>query len=495
MSVKSEIIISANEWETRLALLEDGQLVEFHIERAERRSLVGRVYKAKVENVVKGLRGAFVSIGLRKNGFLPLAEIPEFEAFEPELEFEPGAQAKAPKPTEIQSGQEVLVQVVKEPFSEKGARVTSYISLPGRYLVYFPAMERIGISRRVRDRRERVRLREIARRMKREKVGLIIRTAAETATEHEIRNEYFSLERTWDEIMSRAEKLPGPAVLYEEPSIDVKLVRDLFTESVRKLIVDSRPKYSELVGYLRQTAPSLVSKVFLYGGETPIMEYYKVENELERLYQRRLWLKSGGFVTIDQTEALVAVDVNTGRSSKEEDPERLIFSTNMEAASEIARQIRLRDLSGLVLIDFIDMQDPKNTEKVVAELKKHLVNDRAKADFAPVSRFGLMEMTRERTRPGLLFTLCETCPTCKGLGRVMSRVEMALRIERFIHGKIRSLKGRRVKLVTAPSVAEFLSSEYSDRLGEVARQHELLIEVKADPELPPSEYKILTELK
>jgi ribonuclease G len=494
VNVKSEIVISANEWETRLALLENGQLVEFHIERAEKRSLVGRIYKARVENIVKGLRGAFVNIGLRKNGFLPLAEVPEFDAFEPELEFEPAPRGKAPKPTELKEGQEVLIQVVKDPFSEKGARVTSYISLPGRYMVYFPGMDRVGISRRVRDRRERIRLREIAKRTRREKVGLIIRTAAGTATEDEVRQEYQSLERAWDEILGRGEQSAAPALLYEEPGIDVKLVRDLFTDNVRKMIVDSKAKYNELMTYLRQTAPSLTSRLFLYSGDTPIMEQYKVENELDRVYQRRLWLKSGGFLTIDQTEALVAIDVNTGRSSKEEDPERLIFSTNMEAAVEIARQIRLRDLSGLVLIDFIDMKDQGNTDKVVTELKKYLSNDRAKADFAPISRFGMLEMTRERTRPGLLFTLLETCPTCKGLGRVTSRLEIALKIERFINSKIRALKGRRVKIVAAPTVADFLSTEYTDRLGEFAKEHEISIEIKADPELSPTEYRVLSEL-
>jgi ribonuclease G len=495
VNLKNEIIISANDWESRVALLENGVLVEFHIERAEKMSLVGRIYKGKVENVVKGLRGAFVDIGLRKNGFLPLAEIPEFDAFEPDLEFEPSPKDRSQKTDEIKTGQDVIVQVVKEPFSEKGARVTSYVSLAGRYMVYLPAVERIGVSRRVRERRDRQRLRDIARRIRRERIGLIIRTAAESATEEELHDEYTSLERTWDEVAGKAEQVQAPALLYEEPSIGVKLVRDLFTSGVRKLVVDSKPKYDEILKYLQQMAPSLTSKVFLYGGDTPIMDHYGVETELNRLYQRRLWLKSGGFLTIDQTEALVAIDVNTGRSAKEEDPEKLIFSTNMEAASEIARQIRLRDLSGLVLIDFIDMEDPKNTEKVVAELRKYLANDRAKADFAPISRFGLLEMTRERTRPGLLYTLCETCPTCKGLGRVVSRVEVALKIERFINSKIKSLKGRRVKIVTAPNIAEFLTSDYADRLGEIARLRELSIEVKPDPELAPSEFKVLAELK
>ncbi len=494
MRTKSEIILSADHRETRVALVEENRLVEFHIEQAEKKSLVGRIYKGKVQNIVNGLRGAFVNLGLRKNGFLPLVEIPEYEIFEPELELEPPVKRRQRK-ISISEGQEILCQIVKEPFGEKGARLTSFVSLPGRYMVYFPNADRVGISRRIRENKNRNRLRDIARKIRKHNVGLIIRTAAEIAQEEEIRNEYNLLEATWQQINKNSEKLSIPALLYDEPSIAVKLVRDLFNPDTKNLYVDNRKCYDEIMNYLNLTAPTLGSKVHLYEGNAPIMVHFKIDGQLAQALERKLWLKSGGFITIDQTEALVAIDVNTGRSAKEEDPERLIFSTNLEAASEIARQIRLRDLSGLIIIDFIDMQDPKNTERVITELKLCLENDRAKSDFTRISRFGLLEMTRERTRPGLLYTLCETCPTCNGLGRIYARAETAMKIERLLNAKIESIKGRQVKLMVSPHLNNFLISEWVEKLEQFVKENALGLEIKTDINLNANEFKILTELK
>jgi ribonuclease G len=494
MKPKSEIILSSINRESRVALLEEDRLVEFHVERAEKKSLVGRIYKGKVQNVVNGLRGAFVSLGLRKNGFLPLVEIPEYDIFEPELELEPSSKKRGKK-ISIVEGQEILCQIVKEPFVEKGARLTSFVSLPGRYMVYFPNADRIGISRRIRENRNRNRLRDLARKIRKENVGLIIRTVAETAQETQIRNEYNMLENTWQQIQKNSDGASAPALLYDEPSIAVKLVRDLFSHDTKSLYVDNHDCYKEIIEYLNLTAPNLCQKVHLYQSDLPIMEHFKVETQLAQALERKLWLKSGGFITIDQTEALVAIDVNTGRSAKEEDPERLIFSTNLEAASEIARQIRLRDLSGLIIIDFIDMQDPKNTERVITELKLCLENDRAKADFSRMSRFGLLEMTRERTRPGLIYTLCELCPTCDGLGRIYSRAETGLKIERTILSKIDTLKGRKIKLLVAPHMHYFLTQEWVERLGVFVKQNALSLEIKMDIALNPTEFKILTDYR
>ncbi|MFB0510043.1 MAG: Rne/Rng family ribonuclease [bacterium] len=492
MKTKSEIILSSDNQETRVALVEDERLVEFHIERVEKKSLVGRIYKGKVQNVVNGLRGAFVSLGLRKNGFLPLVEIPEYEIFEPELEIEPAGKKRSRKIT-ISVGQEILCQIVKEPFGEKGARLTSFVYLPGRYLVYFPNAERIGISRRIRENKNRNRLRDIARKIRKENVGLIIRTAAETAPEEDIKNEYMMLENTWQVITKNSESASAPALLYEEPSIAVKLVRDLFTPDTKSLAVDNEVCYNEITDYLNRCAPNLRQKVRRYEGSQPIMEHFKIDEQLAKALERKIWLKSGGFITIDQTEALVAIDVNTGRSAKEEDPERLIFSTNLEAASEIARQIRLRDLSGLIIIDFIDMQESKNTERVITELKLCLENDRAKSDFSRISRFGLLEMTRERTKPGLLYILCEPCPVCDGLGRVYSRTETALKIERTILAKIEALRGRQVKLFVAPHMQEFLANEWIDNLGDFVKRNALSLEIKQDTNLKPIEFKLVTD--
>lgn len=493
MKVKTKIAISANEWETRVAVFENDRLVEFYVERAEQQNLVGRIYKGRVENVVKGLRGAFVNIGLRKNGFLPLTEIPEFDTLEGDEIDELEKGKVQPRTITLRDGEEILVQVVKDPFAEKGARLTSFVSIPGRFLVYFPNAQRIGISRRIADRRERARLRDVVRQFKSPHAGLIIRTAAAEASSDDLKLEYQELERVWEEVRSKAEKARSPAVLYEEPSIAIKVVRDLLNENVEKITVDNEAVYKQLGEYLTRLAPRFRRRLEFYRGDTPLFEYTGAEAELAGLFQKRVWLKSGGFITIDQTEAMVVIDVNTGRSAQEEDPEKLIFETNLEAAAEIARQIRLRDLAGLIIIDFIDMEDQKNTERVVQELKAHLSNDRAKADFSKMSRFGLLEMTRERTRPGMMYLLCETCPTCNGTGRVRSRADVAMQVERMIINRLPKLRGRRVRILAAPSLAEFLTTEWYERLAEFARRYELAIDVKTDYQLAPTEFKLLAE--
>lgn len=493
MKTKKEIIIATNEFEgeMRVAILENSVLVEFYLEHDIRRTLVGRIYKGRVENVVPGLRGAFVNIGLRKNGFLPLADIPESEIFdESRLEIEPEPPKKETKPIAINEGQEIIVQITKEPISEKGARITSYISLVGRYLVYFPWASRIGVSRRIHERKVRVKLRDLAKRMKKSDVGLIVRTSAATASEQEIRNEYQELQERWASIEAKAQKEKAPVLLYDETDILIKIVRDMFTHEVDALVVDDDAKYKRVVEYLNRIAPSLKERVTLYKSEIPVFEHYKIEQELMKVLERKLWLKSGGFITIDQTEALVAIDINSGKYSKEEDPETLIFQTNLQAAAEIAHQIRLRDLSGLIIIDFIDMQDPKKMDIVVRELKMCLENDRAKTDFAKVSRFGLLEMTRERTRPGLLHTLTEQCPICKGLGRVLSRAEIAMKIEHNLYTKSNQLKGRKVKVSVSPLIYDFFITERQERLAYFAKKYQMALDIKPDAQLQFNEYKV-----
>ena len=495
MKVKTKIVLTSNEWETRVAIIENDRLVEFYIERAETQALVSRIYKGRVENVVKGLRGAFVNIGLRKNGFLPLVEIPEFDELQDE-DGEPAKDGAKPEPRTItlRENEEILVQVVKDPFAEKGARLTSFVSIPGRYLVYFPNAQRVGISRRIRERRDRsppARGRAPVQVAPRRPDNAHRRPARQPFEELEA--EYRALERPGSTSARKAEIAKSPSLLYEEPPIGVKLVRDLLGPNVEKMVVDNEDRYREIIDYIGRIAPAPARKVELYNGEVPLLEQTGVEAELERIFQKRIWLKSGGFITVDQTEAMVAIDVNTGRSAKEEDPERLILATNIEAAAEIARQIRLRDLAGLLVLDFIDMEDQKNIEKVIAELKLQLSNDRAKADYSKMSRFGLLEMTRERTRPGMMWSMQETCPTCKGSGRVRSRAEIAMKIERAIVSKLPKLRGRKLRIVAAPAMTDFLTTDWYDRLSEFAKRYELAIDVKTDYQLQPTDFKLLTE--
>jgi ribonuclease G len=495
MVVKKDIIITTREFagEIRVAILENQQLVEFYLEHEIKKSLVGRIYKGIVENVVPGLRGAFVNLGLKKNGFLPLADIPELEIFdESRLEVEPETTRREPKPITLTKGQEIVCQVTKEPIGEKGPRITSYISLAGRYLVYFPGASRIGISRRIHERKVRNRLRDLAKRIKNPDVGLIVRTSAELASEDSIINEYQELERKWHEIEAKAKILKAPALLYDEEDILLKVVRDFFTQEVNSLVIDNPVAYQQILEYLKKYEPSLTNRVKLYESDLPIFDHYQITQELYKILERKVWLKSGGFITIDQTEALVAIDVNSGKYSSEEDPETLIFQINLSAAAEIARQIRLRDLSGLIIIDFIDMQDPKKMEIVVRELKMCLEGDRAKADFTKVSRFGILEMTRERTRPGLLYTLTEQCPICNGLGRVLSRSEITMKIEHNLLSRGAQLKGQKIKILVSRAVYDYIIAERHEQFANLAQKFKLALEIKPNSELPFNEYKIYT---
>ncbi|MEO0088114.1 MAG: Rne/Rng family ribonuclease [candidate division WOR-3 bacterium] len=493
---KTTIIITHKFNDTRVAILENGRLVEFYIEREGIENNVGKIFKGKVENIVKGLRGAFVNIGLRKNGFLPLAEIPE-EIFGIDLE-EEEEKIKRPKKEElpINIGDQIFCQVVKEQIGEKGARLTSFIHLPGKYVVFFPTISRIGVSQRIANKKERNRLKEIAKKLKKPNRGLIIRTAAENMPEEVIVRDYHYLEGKWEEIEREFQKSRAPRLLYREPKLALKIVRDLYTLDTEAIYIDDRNLYYEICNYIKNYTPELFNKdkIIFYEDKEPIFKKFKIDEELEKALAREIPLKSGGFITIDQTEALVTIDVNTGSFASEEDPETLILQTNLEAAAEIARQIRLRDLSGLIIIDFIDMREQKNRERVYQELKLCLANDRAKADFGKLSRFGLVEMTREKTRPSLFFTLCEECPACKGRGRILDRYEVCLKIESYLINKTEKIKGKKILLLVSPYLYEFLTNEWNERLNQLIKKIGVHLELKMNPKFKYDEYKFLEEI-
>lgn len=485
MKTSAKIIFSFYYEDNRCAFLEGERLMEFYIESPEAKSEVGRIYKGKVENVVKGLRGAFVNLGLKKNGFLPLAEIPD-EAF-----LEKGEMKE--KGAVVNPDDEILCQVVKEAMGEKGSRLTSYVHIPGHYLVYFPTIDRIGISQRIRDKKERMRLRDILKRIKKPGIGIIIRTAAEFAAEENLRREYLLLEKTYEEIKDKWEEVKSPSLLYEEPPFPIRMVRDLYTPETEMICCDSKEVYEILFSYLQMINPESISRLKLYEGEKPFFEKMRIEEELKKTLERKIWLKSGGFITIDQTEAVVAIDVNTGRFSQEEDPETLILQTNLEAASEIARAIRLRDLSGLIIIDFIDMQEPKNMERVVEELKLCLENDRAKSDFARISRFGILEMTREKIRPSLFDSLFEVCPICTGRGRIPNRHDIAVKIKNQLLAKAESIKGKKVKIIASHFLYNYLVGDGQENLKKLVKSLKIALDLKLSPELPPTGFKIMLE--
>ncbi len=493
---KTIIVITHKFNDTRIAILENDRLVEFYIEREGIENNVGKIFKGRVENIVKGLRGAFVNIGLRKNGFLPLAEIPE-EIFGIDLEEEDEKVRKIKKEElPISIGDQIFCQVVKEQFGDKGARLTSFIHLPGKYVVFFPTISRIGVSQRIANRKERNRLKEIAKKLKKANRGLIIRTAAENMPEEVIVRDYHYLEGKWEEIEREFQKSRAPRLLYKEPKLALKIIRDLYTLDTEAIYVDDRNLYYEINNYIKNYTPELFDKdkIILYEEKEPLFKKFKIDEELEKALEREIPLKSGGFITIDQTEALVTIDVNTGSFASEEDPETLILQTNLEAAAEIARQIRLRDLSGLIIIDFIDMRELKNRERVYQELKLCLTNDRAKADFGKLSRFGLVEMTREKIRPGIFFTLCEECPACKGRGRILDRYEVCLKIENELINKAERLKGKKILLLVSPYLYEFLTNEWNERLTQLIKKIEVHLELKINSKFKYDEYKFLEEI-
>lgn len=492
--MKKEILINVGRFEIRTAVLDEGKLIEFYSERLEKKNLVGRIYKGKVENIVHGLAGAFVNIGLSKNGFLPLSDIPDkalSEEYGTEMEDEESQKIEKEFKLDLKTGQEILVQVVKEPLGKKGARLSSFIFLPGRYLVLTPSINHIGVSRRIKDRAERSRLRAIASKLKQGKVGLIVRTATEKASDADLKLDFDNLNEMWSTIAESATKEKAPALLYEEPLVSLKLIRDQFTKGIANVLVDSRVEYENILRYLRRNAPKLRSRVRLYTDNVPIFERFGVEHEIKKVFERKIWLKSGGFITIDHTEALVAIDVNTGRFSGEEQPEKLIFQTNMEAASEIARQIMLRDLSGLLIIDFIDMRSKDNMATVLKELKRYLHEDRAHTDFSGFSRFGLIEITRERKRPGLFVHLTEECAVCRGLGRIPSRDYLLSEIERTLAQYSKRLESRTVLVKAEPRIADFLAVQRFEELADWANTYGIAIEVKADIYAAAGEYTVI----
>ncbi len=490
----TEILLNAGSNEVRVAVLEDKQLAELYVERADLTRTVGDIYKGRTTSIRPSLRAAFVDIGMRRQSFLPLSdaghEILDYEEMAPKSPEAEGISSTEVPSEPVKVGEEILVQIAKEPMGTKGARVTSCLSIPGRYLVLMPTVDHVGVSRRIEDRAERRRLRDICSKMKPEAFGLIVRTAALGVGEKEFKRDIKSLLKTWSRIRRNADRCKAPCLVYRDAELVIRLIRDLFTTKVDSLIVDSKEEYRRITSHLKAVSPRLTAKVSLYGGEMPIFDAYGVEKQIDSIFSRKVPLKAGGYICIDQTEALVAIDVNSGRYSKKEDPDKMSLEINLEAAKEIARQLRLRDIGGIIVIDFIDMKSPQDKRKVVGELRKALRNDKAKAETLRISQFGLVEMTRERVRPPLIHTFYEPCPVCKGGGRVLSKTSLATRVQKWLERNGPKLAGKQIQIRAFPTVADHLSLEEVDFLSKISRQHRVGIQVRGDPTLSVDEIRI-----
>ena len=485
-----DIIVNVSNTETRIALLKNGTLIEYYLERAEQTSLVGHIYKAKVLNLIAGLKAAFVNIGIDKNGFLPLNEIPfeEFaELFESEIELE---QEYRPEEIKLKENQEIIVQVTKDSYGIKGPRVTSYISIPGRYVVLLVNAKNIGVSRKIRQRRMREALFRIGKQIRPEGMGLIIRTAAARARSDELKREVTLLKQEWERSLERA-KEAAPRLIYQEPDALIKTVRDIFNNEIRNLVVDSESEFREILDYLNKVSPRMKSRVKLYNNPAPIFKKYVIEDQLRNILERKIWLPSGGYIVIDQTEALVAIDVNTGKSSKEKQAEKLALSTNLEALREIARQLRLRDIGGLVVVDLIDLQKKENVDRMLREFKSLIRDDKARYRIGGISTFGLLEFTRERSRTSVTHALSETCVVCKGRGRIISRQSAVGYIERWFKNNGNTIKGKMVELKTSPRLADFLSLYHAETLANLAKKYSLVLRITGDYSIANGDFKVV----
>ncbi len=503
-----------------MAILEDDTLVELLVDRPDARRSVGDIYLGKVEAVLPGIQAAFVDIGAEKSAFLHASDLVEPE--EDELEEENGdADARAEDgggqenggareknggngegrrgrfpaiQDVVKKGQTLLVQVSKEPIGTKGPRVTAQISIPGRFLVYMPSASRVGVSRKIESREERARLRQmVSNILPKDSGGVIVRTVGEELTEEHFKRELDSLLRLWKKIKKKATFARAPALVQRETSLTRGIIRDLFSAKVDHLAVDSKELYNEIQGYLDQVGPDLKDRVELFGGDAPLFDEYEIEAEIRNLFNRRVDLPTGGYVVIEQTEALVSIDVNTGRYTGKKDPEKTILKTNLEAAREIARQLRLRDIGGIIVCDFIDMETRANRDKVLQELRSHLSRDRARTRAFAVSDLGLIEMTRQRVRPSLMQSMTEPCPTCSGTGRVFLPETVVGRLERSLKRAAVENKDPRMTVRLHPEVALYLMEQEPNFLKNLEKLTGIDLEVRDDPMMRLDEFKLMSQ--
>jgi len=415
--MKKEIVADVGNDEVRVGILEDGKLVEYFVERSAKGPLAGNIYKGKVANVLPGMQAAFVDIGLEKNAFLYAGDVnPEslgsFDEHHDEWE------EKLPIQEMLKPGQEILVQVVKEPIGTKGARVSTNITLAGRYLVLMPRIDYVGISRRIENEEERARLKALAEELRPSGMGVIVRTAAENIGEDDLKAEMDYLKTLWEDIKRKGLYSPAPRLVYRDMDLVERIVRDVFTPEVTRFYINKKEAYERVVAIVSAMAPGLEDKVTLHHSGADIFQYFDIPAEIEKALQRKVWLKSGGYIVIDRTEALTAIDVNTGKFTGNKDLEDTVLKTNLEAAREIARQIRLRDIGGIIIIDFIDMNSQEHKKMVLDALEAELKKDRTRTHILGITSLGLVEMTRKKVRQSLDEVLERVCPYCGGKGKI-----------------------------------------------------------------------------
>jgi len=472
-----EILINVEEKEKRVAILENDKLVDFFIEHPEDRTIVGNIYKGKIQDIVPSVGAAFVNIGEEKNGFLYLADINEFNMLDNEVDLSMENNQQKPN-IELKKDAEVMVQVTKEPFLGKGARLTTHVSIPGRYLVLMPFDRHFGISKRIDDRQERSRIKDILKpEISGKDYGIIVRTAAWGKDKNLIMADLHFLLNLWDKINKISKRSKPPALLYEDYDLVLRTVRDYFTEDV-DLYVDSKIEYKRIYRFVCAFLRKLVKKIIFYRGDASLFDKKGVEREVERIYGKKIYLNCGGHIVIEQTEGLIVIDVNSGSyGKKKQRQEEAAFTVNSEAAVEAARQLKLRDLSGIIVIDFIDMQQEENRRKLLNTLKMALSEDKAKTDVVGISRLGLVEMTRERVRRSIESISYKDCPYCYGKGRVKSEVSMVGYVLRYLRTNLLKFKPRVANLALHPEVATRMTNDNRNSIRALERRFRKKINV------------------
>lgn len=464
-----EILVNCSNRETRIALLEDKKLMEYRVEREER--VVGSIFKGIVQNVLPGMDAAFVDIGLERNAFLYVADIIPDEGGDTSPASVRRSELRRRKIKElIKPGQELMVQVTKGPRGTKGARVTTRISLPGRYVVLMPEGNHLALSRKIEDRKERERLRKIGDKLMPEGFGLVMRTECEGRDEAELRADIAFLQQLWSQVMDSAKRLRAPAVVHRDQTLLYRTIRDVFGDEIDRLVIDDPDEYEKVSLVAGMVAPKLKDKIVLFDQEEPIFDHYKIEKDLDNLLEHKVWLKGGGYLIIDQMEALTAIDINTGKQVGSTSLSDTILRTNIEAADEVCRQLRLRDMGGIIVIDFIDMEDAADKKKLMDHFEKALERDRARTRVGRVSSLGLVEITRKRTGESVTESITTECPMCEGRGRIPSVETVSLWIERDMRRRVNE-QGTAFFIQCHPSIVENLIGADGAEIEEL--EHEL----------------------
>src|SRR3954452_11573022 len=492
-----EIVINAAKHESRIAVLDDGQVVELWVERTRHRTIVGNIYKGRVTKVLPGMQSAFVDLGLERDAFLYVSDVIEdledFDESNDELHLDEVPQRPEASISDLlREGQEIVVQVSKDTIAGKGARITSHITLPGRFLVYMPTVNHIGVSRRIENEAERQRLKDMLEKIRPHGTGgFIVRTAGEERNEDEFRADLKYLTDLWDQIRRRAEKVSAPTAIHHDLDLVLRTIRDVLSPEFKSVWVDSVDQYQRIVEFLDQIQPILVPRVRLFRREERIFDEFGIEPEIAKALKSKVWLKSGGYIVINQTEALVAIDVNTGKYVGKRNLEETVFRTNLEAAKEIVRQIRLRDLGGIIVLDFIDMEEPQNRAKLFETLENEIKKDRSKTKILQISEFGLIEMTRKRVRQSLERSLTQACPYCGGSGRIKSNTTIAFEIWRELM-KLRDLhEGQDVIVRVNPVIYSTLHAATEPIFAEIERNLGIHLVFKPDEALHHEQFDIM----